>query len=134
MLHFSPLQWTEMVLTIAAVVLQVIVLFSSVRAYRAKGTRPFQLFMWACICWVVPRVSLFASDAIRGFLSPDHMSSHPRYTLPWWRYPLVEIAQIFFCALIILALRSFLREPNVSPPAASNQVLEPTAGYHDDSL
>jgi hypothetical protein len=111
--HFSGLQWLEMILLQIVVVLQVVLLVFSIRVYRVKRTRPFALIVGACACYVVPQVTWFAFYFVRGFLSPHKSPSQHTYTLPWWRYSFDQIAVILFLVLMILALRSFLREPQV---------------------
>lgn len=129
--QFFGLHFIETILTLVAAVLQIMLLFSSIRAYRITGTRPLYFLMWACVCYAVPHVAFFASDLIGGFLSSGRVPSHHTYTLPWWRFPLVKLAEVLFLALAILALRSFLRGPTVLQAAASNQALQPSDGRSD---
>jgi hypothetical protein len=111
--HLSDLQWLEMILLQIVVVLQIVLLVFSIRVYRVRRTRPFALIVAACACYVVPQVTWFAFYFVRGFLSPHRGPSPHTYALPWWRYSVDQIAVILFLVLMILALRSFLREPQV---------------------
>ncbi len=110
--HFSGLQWVEMILLQISIVLQIVLFVFSIRVYRLKRTRPFALVMGACACYVIPQVTWFTFYFVRGFLFPHRNPSQHTYTLPWWRFSFDQIAVILFLVLMILALRSFLREPD----------------------
>jgi hypothetical protein len=112
--HLSPIKWVEIILIDSSIILQVALLVSSIKVYRVRRTRPFALIVGACACYVIPKVTWFVFFFTRGFFWPCKMPLHQTYSSPWWQFPVDQIAVILFLVLMIVALRSFLREPEAT--------------------
>ena len=90
-------------LSLSAVVLQVMLLGIALRTYRHQRTQPLQFITWACACYIVPHVVEYLIFFIPGFLYPQH----GRPIASWWLGPLDQISLILFVVLMIFAFKSF---------------------------
>ena len=64
----TPLQFLQAALSLATVVLQIMVLFLAIRLGRNHTTIAFRYLMWACICYAVSEILVFATGFFPGFL------------------------------------------------------------------
>jgi uncharacterized protein with PQ loop repeat len=88
---------------------EVAVLVLAIRLYRANRTPAFALLMWACICFVIARSSWFIFGFLHGLLFP-HSDRAARATAYRWHEYTDYTFQLFFVAVMILTLISFLRQ------------------------
>src|ERR1700694_231337 len=88
---------------------EVAVLGLAIRGYRANRTPTFALLMWACVCFVIARSSWFTIAFSQGLLF-RHIDSTARATAYRWHEYIDYTFQLFFVALMILTLISFLRQ------------------------
>ena len=84
---------------------EAVMLVLAIRLFFARRTRTFALLMWACVCFVIARSSWFTFGLLESHLSNEEA----RAVDPWHEYTNFTF-QLFFVALMIAALLSFLRE------------------------
>src|SRR6266568_889584 len=94
-------------------VLEVITLFFSIRAYQKKRTEPFRFLMWAFSCLVISQI---------GVLVLGGVVQRYRWSFDlWWLYLADRVFFALFLLFMILFIRSFVCERSASTRPASNQ-------------
>jgi hypothetical protein len=102
----TPLQFLQAALSLATVVLQIMVLFLAIRLGRSHANVAFRYLMWACICYAVSEILVFATGFFPGFLFGRRAYFH----LPWWFFVAIQISLIVFLVFLIRAIKCFIRD------------------------